>query len=94
MFKTFLKSNSELNSAKSKSFEELKKQLNRQYEHFTGTESTLDRKMSEVEQDKARVLNGKQKDDEEQLNPIGTSKNPAMSCEDVKNKYPTKKSGY
>lgn len=86
MFKTFVKSNNELNVAKAKSFSELKKQLNRQYEHFTGTESTIDRKMSEVEQDKARVLNGKMQDDEEQLNPIGTSKNPAMSCEDVKSK--------
>jgi len=42
--------------------------------------------MSEIETDKSRVLNGKKKLDDEQLNPIGTSKNPAISCEDIKQK--------
>lgn len=86
MFKTFLKSVSELNLAKANSFGELKKQFERQFQHFTGIETTIDRKMSEIEADKAKVLAGKQKDDEEQLNPIGTSKNPAISCEDIKSK--------
>jgi len=86
MFKTYIKSAHELNKAKAKQFAELKKQLDRQFQHFTGIESTIDRKMSEVEGEKSKVLAGRPKDDEEQLNPIGTSKNPAISCEDIKNK--------
>jgi len=55
---------------------------------MNSTDQTVDRKTSNTSLEKSKVLLGVSDgvSNEESLNPLGTSKNPALSCEDIKNK--------
>lgn len=57
---------------------------------MNNTDQTVDRKSSNTALEKSKVLLGLSDvggiSSDEALNPLGTSKNPALSCEDVKSK--------
>jgi len=57
---------------------------------MNSTDQTVDRKASNTSLEKSKVLLGVSDvggiSSDESLNPLGTSKNPATSCEDVKSK--------
>jgi len=79
-----------LQSSKAKEFKTLAKQVKLIFNKMNNSDQTVDRKLSENSLEKSRVLLGVSDvggiSSDEALNPLGTSKNPALSCEDVKTK--------
>lgn len=89
LFELYLKSKKVLNSSKSKEFKTLGKQVKLIFNKMNNSDQTVDKKTSNTALEKSKVLLGVEGGgggSDEALNPLGTSKNPALGCEDVKTK--------
>lgn len=81
-----------LSQSKNKNFQSLLKQLKLFKNNLELFYQLLETKYINVQNEKSKFGSSTQENNVE-YNPLGTSKNPALSCEDIKTKYPSKKSG-
>lgn len=89
LFDLYLTSKQVLNSSKNKEFKTLTKQAKLIFNKMNNSDQVVDRKTSSTALEKSKVLLGVEggpSASSESMNPLGTSKNPALSCEDVKTK--------
>jgi hypothetical protein len=89
IYETFMKSKESIMNSKNKEFKTLEKQSKLLLNKMSNSEFMIDKKSSNISLEKTKVLlnvSDSDSNDGDVLNPLGTSKNPGLSCEDIKSK--------